>query len=55
MATEKQKTAARKNIKKDAERDDAWRRIKAAARKHGVEVEAGSWRDLTGTGVKGSR
>ena len=21
----------------------------------GVEVEAGSWRDLTGTGVKGSR
>ena len=99
MATEKQKTAARQNIKKaqsasrkggmntakrdslgegafafpderkeplndarhvrnaiarfdqvegvsDAERDKAWKRIKAAAKKHGVEVEAGSWREL---------
>jgi hypothetical protein len=99
MATEKQKTAARKNIKKaqaasrkggmdtpkrdslsdsvfafpkerkeplndarhvrnaiarfdqvegvsDAERDQAWKRIKAAAKKHGVEVEAGGWREL---------
>ncbi len=99
MATEKQKTAARQNIKKaqsashkggmdtakrdslgesafafpderkeplndarhvrnaiarfdqvegvsDAERDRAWKRIKAAAKKHGVEVEADSWREL---------
>jgi hypothetical protein len=30
----------------DAERDAAWKRIKAAARKHGVEVEAKSWREL---------
>jgi hypothetical protein len=99
MATEKQKTAARQNIKKaqsasrkggmdsakrdslgdstfafpkerkeplndarhvrnaiarfdqvegvsDSERDQAWKRIKEAARKHGVEVEASSWREL---------
>jgi hypothetical protein len=99
MATEKQKTAARQNIKKaqtasrkggmdtakrdslsastfafpnerkeplndarhvrnaisrfdqvegvsDAERDRAWKRITSAAKKHGVEVEADSWRDL---------
>lgn len=30
----------------DAERDSAWRRIKRAAKKHDVEVEAESWRDL---------
>jgi hypothetical protein len=30
----------------DAERDAAWKRIKAAARKHGIEVEASSWREL---------
>ena len=30
----------------DAERDRAWKRIKAAAEKHGVEVEAHDWRDL---------
>lgn len=35
----------------DSERDAAWRRIKTAARKHGVDVEAGSWRDL----MKGGR
>lgn len=30
----------------DAERDRAWKRIKAAADKFGVEVEADDWRDL---------
>lgn len=30
----------------DAERDAAWRRIKAAAKKHGVEVDERSWHDL---------
>ncbi|HEY8864756.1 MAG TPA: DUF6582 domain-containing protein, partial [Candidatus Dormibacteraeota bacterium] len=30
----------------DAERDAAWRRIKAAAKRFGVEVEASSWREL---------
>jgi len=30
----------------DAERDEAWKRIKAAAKKHGVEVEERSWREL---------
>ena len=30
----------------DAERDEAWKRIRAAARKFGVEVEEGTWRDL---------
>jgi hypothetical protein len=30
----------------DAERDAAWKRIKAAAKKHGVEVHETSWRDL---------
>ena len=30
----------------NAERDRAWRRIRAAARKHGVEIEARGWRDL---------
>jgi hypothetical protein len=29
----------------DAERDQAWRRIKAAARRFGVEVEADDWRE----------
>lgn len=28
------------------ERDAAWRRIKAAAKKHGVEVNETSWREL---------
>ncbi len=37
----------------DAERDQAWKRIKAAAKKHGVEVEAGSWRDLVKGGKTG--
>ena len=30
----------------DSERDDAWARIKRAAKKHGVEMEEDSWRDL---------
>jgi hypothetical protein len=31
----------------DRERDAAWRRIKAAAKKHDIEVSAASWRQLT--------
>ena len=30
----------------DAERDAAWRRIRAAAKKFGVEMETGGWRKL---------
>ena len=30
----------------DAEREQAWKRIKSAARKHGVEVGEDSWREL---------
>ena len=30
----------------DAERDRAWKRIRAAARRHDVDVEAGNWREL---------
>jgi hypothetical protein len=30
----------------DSERDEAWSRIKRAARKHGVEVNEKSWREL---------
>ena len=30
----------------DAERSEAWKRIKAAARRYGVEVEADDWREL---------
>ena len=30
----------------DDERDEAWTRIKRAARKHGVEVHEKSWREL---------
>jgi hypothetical protein len=30
----------------DDERDAAWRRIKTAAKKHGVEVGEKSWHDL---------
>ena len=30
----------------DKERDQAWRRIKAAAKKFGVEIEEKSWREL---------
>ena len=30
----------------DAERDAAWKRIEAAARKHGVDVAETSWREI---------
>lgn len=30
----------------DTERDAAWARINAAAKKHGVEIEEKSWREL---------
>jgi hypothetical protein len=30
----------------DSERDDAWGRIKRAAKKHGVEVNEKSWHEL---------
>jgi hypothetical protein len=30
----------------DAERDEAWSRIKRAAKKHGVDVSEKSWREL---------
>jgi hypothetical protein len=30
----------------DAERDQAWKRITTAAKKHGVEVSETSWREL---------
>jgi hypothetical protein len=30
----------------DADRDRAWRRIRAAAREYGVEIEARGWRSL---------
>lgn len=30
----------------DDERDEAWKRIKAAAKKHGVEVHEKNWREL---------
>ncbi len=30
----------------DTERDEAWKRIEAAAKKFGVELEERSWRDL---------
>lgn len=39
----------------DAERDAAWRRIRAAARKYGVEVTARGWRSLMKGGKTGSR
>lgn len=34
----------------DDERDEAWRRIKAAARRFDVDVAEGSWRELKGGG-----
>ena len=38
----------------DEERDAAWRRIRAAARKYGVEVSAKGWRSLMKGGRTGS-
>ena len=34
----------------DEERNEAWKRIKAAAKKYDVEVSEGSWRELKGKG-----
>lgn len=39
----------------DAERDAAWKRIRAAARKYGVEVHARGWRSLMKGGKSGRR
>jgi len=30
----------------DDERDDAWKRIKAAAKKYGVDISEKSWREI---------
>ena len=30
----------------DAERDTAWKHIRAAAKKYGVEMQEGSWREV---------
>ncbi len=34
----------------DADRDEAWKRIKAAARRHGVQVSESSWKELFKSG-----
>ena len=34
----------------DTERDQAWKRIQAAAKRYGVEVSESSWRDLANGG-----
>lgn len=39
----------------DSERAAAWRRIKAAAKKHGVDVSEKSWRELMKGGKTGKR
>ena len=39
----------------ESERDAAWRRIRAAARKFGVKVEAKGWRSLMKKGGAGRR
>jgi len=39
----------------DAERDTAWKRIRAAARKFGIEVHARGWRSLMRGGKAGAR
>ena len=39
----------------DSERDRAWRRIKAAAKRFGVEIEAHSWRELVEGGTSTTR
>ena len=39
----------------DSERDAAWRRIRAAAREYGVEIEARGWRQLMRGGKSGKR
>ncbi len=39
----------------DSQRDAAWRRIRAAARKYGVEVKVRGWRELMKGGKTGRR
>jgi hypothetical protein len=39
----------------DADRDRAWRRIRAAARQHGVEIHERGWRQLVKGGKTGRR
>jgi hypothetical protein len=39
----------------DAEREAAWKRIKAAAKKFGVEVNEGGWRELMKGGKASGR
>ena len=39
----------------EADRDAAWRRIRSAARKYGVEIEARGWRSLMKGGRTGRR
>jgi hypothetical protein len=39
----------------DAERDAAWKRIQAAAKKFGVEMQEGSWRELAHHGKREGR
>ena len=39
----------------DSEREAAWRRIRAAARKYGVEVKAKGWRSLMKGGKSAGR
>ena len=39
----------------DAEREAAWRRIKTAAKKFGVEIHVKSWRELMQGGKTGRR
>ena len=38
----------------DAERDAAWKRIRAAARKFGIEIDARGWRSLMKGGKTGA-
>ena len=39
----------------DSQREAAWRRIRAAARKHGVEINVRGWRALMKGGKTGRR
>jgi len=39
----------------DAQRDRAWKRIKAAAERHGIEVSASDWRELFAGGKAHNR
>jgi transposase-like protein len=39
----------------DSERDAAWKRIRSAARKYGVHIEARGWRQLMKGGRSGRK